>query len=248
MGYRWLKLWVDVLDDVKIHRLTDADFRLWITLLITACEEGRDGLITRTEDDLAFRNRRPIKQTKEGVGRLIKAGLIHRLSTGIMITNWLKRQQSPSKDRTARWRTKQRHGDGHGDDMGDGHGDGQKLRSTEVKKSPKEVDLIVGEDVACGILGDSTRNASPSTQPKPPQETTPQGWTQSHTTHRKPKACATLNCSRLPVIGHNGRWYCRECHTLINEDPHILSTIIAQPQDKQHEPAQLLADDDKFLR
>ena len=57
MGMSWFRLYADMLNDRKVQRLSDADFRVWINTLCIACREregkketGRIG----TEDDIVW--------------------------------------------------------------------------------------------------------------------------------------------------------------------------------------------------
>lgn len=102
---QWLRLWTDTLDDHKIAKLSDYEFRVWIFLLCCASEEDcSDGALTRPVADYQRRTRRVARHFQKALETFQSVGLITMDDGGkITITNWKKRQYK-SDNVTARVR------------------------------------------------------------------------------------------------------------------------------------------------
>lgn len=95
-----------MLDDPKIQRLSDRDFRTWINLL---CAAGAvdDGGIIGDDDDVAFLLRLPPSRACSALRRLQKIGVVDRRAGVWTITNFARRQARPS-DNPEAWRDRKR--------------------------------------------------------------------------------------------------------------------------------------------
>jgi hypothetical protein len=95
---RWLRLYVETLDDPKVQRLPDRLFRVWINLLCLAGKaEGR----LPAPADIGFALRLREAEARLAVDALVARGLLDRQGSELWPHNWSGRQ-FPSDDVTAR--------------------------------------------------------------------------------------------------------------------------------------------------
>lgn len=88
----WFRFYVEVPDDPKIHRLSDALYRLWVTCL---CLAARHNGILPNLDDVAYRARKPAARVKAMLLELASpaCGLLDQLEDGSFTPhNWKARQ------------------------------------------------------------------------------------------------------------------------------------------------------------
>jgi len=119
---RWLRLYVDILDDPKVAALTDRQFRIFTYILAAAAEAEEDGKIPMPPETLAWRIRIPIEDLLEALQALKSLSVVDFTDDQVTVTNWQKRQFR-SDDVTARTR---RHKANRTDD-GNVPGNGQEL-------------------------------------------------------------------------------------------------------------------------
>ena len=198
--YLWFKMWLDILDDPKMHKLRDRDFRTFVNLCGFAKEADLGGKIPLSTGEISYRLRQNEAALALSIGRLIKAlpGGVSQLPDGsIMLNNFRKRQEAGSKERTKKWREK-RHGDGHGDGGSDGHGDvdcdAKRFREENIKKDLREKSH-----------GDAGAPPAGAPEAPPPERPTP--------TPKGPR-CSTSGCDRIGTIREvNSKDYlCRKCY------------------------------------
>jgi hypothetical protein len=82
---RWFRSYADKLDNPKVQRLSDANYRAWDSLLCVACRY--DGLLPPLAD-LAFLLRRPPPVTAKLIDALMQAGLFVKTERGIEPHDW----------------------------------------------------------------------------------------------------------------------------------------------------------------
>src|SRR5215510_3889920 len=99
----WLRLYTDILNDVKVQRLSGDEFKAWINLLALAKEHG--GLIPPLED-VAFRLRTTEEEATRLVEVLVKRGLLDTDGANTAPHNWHIRQfeSDNSTERVKRFR------------------------------------------------------------------------------------------------------------------------------------------------
>ena len=99
----WLRLYTDILNDVKVQRLSGDEFKAWINLLALAKEHG--GLIPPLED-VAFRLRTTEEEATRLVEVLVKRGLLDTDGANTAPHNWHVRQfeSDNSTERVKRFR------------------------------------------------------------------------------------------------------------------------------------------------
>ena len=104
----WVKLYHEILDDPKMCRLTDRQYRRVIELFLLAGDYEMDGLLPGI-DDIEFRLRSP-EGLKEDIETLIECNILSVNELGeYFITRWLDRQNAMSnKERQARYRDSKR--------------------------------------------------------------------------------------------------------------------------------------------
>jgi len=93
----WIKLYLDMLDDPAVGRLSDALFRTFLQCLLAAGEAGDDGILPPAKD-LAWRLRVKPHILGQRLQALGEAGLLEKNSEGIWIVKGFRERQGPSKD------------------------------------------------------------------------------------------------------------------------------------------------------
>lgn len=103
----WFRFYNQAIRDPKVLRLSDSDFRLWVSLLAVASEN--DGSIPCLSDLKLLLNRR-LDHLSTGIDRLVKASLIDQLEAGYEPHNWTKFQYRSDKstERVQRFRERNR--------------------------------------------------------------------------------------------------------------------------------------------
>jgi hypothetical protein len=89
MSARWFRFYADAIRNPKVSRLSDKEFRLWVSVLAIAAEN--DGHIPSL-DALRFMLNKRLDHLSTGVERLLSIGLIDCLGCGYEPHNWLKFQ------------------------------------------------------------------------------------------------------------------------------------------------------------
>jgi hypothetical protein len=102
MNY-WLRLYTSILDDMKVHRLSDGQFRGWIKILCLA-KEG-DGLLPSV-DEVAFRLRISEAEAQSLTEELVRRGLLESDGEHLSPHNWDSRQFLSDADPTAALRAR----------------------------------------------------------------------------------------------------------------------------------------------
>lgn len=105
----WLKLYTDILDDPKVAKLTDYQFRVFIMCLAYAKEVNEGGYLAPASD-IAWRFRLPEKGVVEALLAMERAGIIAENDGRYYVVNFTKRQESPSPgaERVRRFREKKK--------------------------------------------------------------------------------------------------------------------------------------------
>ena len=100
----WIKLYHEMLDDPKMCRLTDRQYRRVVELLLLAGDYEQDGSLPEY-CDIEFRLRNP-EGLKEDIEILLKCGILSiDNQEGYYITKWKNRQCAMSnKERQSRYR------------------------------------------------------------------------------------------------------------------------------------------------
>lgn len=92
----WFRLYNDVLDDMKVQKLTPEQFKGWVNILCLASKN--DGILPNA-DEVAFRLRMDFEHSSSIVNGLITAGLlsVDPRTGNISPHNWKNRQQRMDK-------------------------------------------------------------------------------------------------------------------------------------------------------
>jgi len=91
---KWFRFWTDTLDDVKILKLSDYEYRMWTYLLAFACEsDSMSGECHCDVKSMSLRCRTQVNHFLKAIETFQKLGLVTINQNGfIEITNWSKRQ------------------------------------------------------------------------------------------------------------------------------------------------------------
>jgi hypothetical protein len=105
----WVKLYIDMLDDTKLGKLSRSHRLLFVELLLLAGECDADGGLINgdtpmTTEDIAWRLRADQSEVFAGKAELMKAGLLVIDADVTCITNFSKRQGRSQADKRAAWR------------------------------------------------------------------------------------------------------------------------------------------------
>lgn len=137
---RWFRFYDKALDDPKVQRLSPHLFKVWVNLLCIASKEG--GTLPTT--DLAFRLRVSETDAKSYLDDLILAGLIDIIDAkGTMQPHkWpeYQFQSDTSKERTRKWRGKNKKTDGDGDVTSQVTESDEKSDGAEQSRADTETD------------------------------------------------------------------------------------------------------------
>jgi len=149
----WLKLWHEMLDDPKMGRLTDRQYRRFVELLLLAGDYDQDGLLPSYED-IEFRLRTPEGLHDDMEYFYSITGLLSTDGIKSWITNWKKRQEAMTEtERSKRWREKQRK-----DEYYYNEDETKAQRNVRRSRSRKEVEVEVEREVDVEVV--SSNNLS----------------------------------------------------------------------------------------
>lgn len=100
---QWFRMYAEVLDDPKVQRLSGEEFKGWVNIMCLTAKH--DGVLPSVED-IGFALRLDAKKAEKLVSRLIAAGLLVEVETGLKPHKWDSRQYKPdvSTDRVKRFR------------------------------------------------------------------------------------------------------------------------------------------------
>jgi hypothetical protein len=90
MGY-WIKLYTEILDDLKVSRLPNESQLLMYKLFLLAGKIDKQGVLPDSTKDIAFLLRHNQAWIEKNIKPLINAGIVTN-STGYVITNFAERQ------------------------------------------------------------------------------------------------------------------------------------------------------------
>lgn len=103
----WLKLYHEILDDVKVCRLPDSSYRRFIECLLLAGELGEDGLLPEIEV-MAWRLRIDEKTCQQDMSRLALAGIVHLDESNRWVVTKFAERQAPVSDKERMRRMRER--------------------------------------------------------------------------------------------------------------------------------------------
>jgi DNA-binding transcriptional ArsR family regulator len=109
MQRTWIKLYLNIIDEVQMARLPNALWRRAIELSIMAGRHGDDGTLPSV-DNLAWRLRTTPRKLLEQLQALEQAGLVHRDLDGNWVVSKFACLQAPlsEAERSARYRARKR--------------------------------------------------------------------------------------------------------------------------------------------
>lgn len=104
----WLRLYTDILDDEKIAQLSDNQYRIFTFLMLMASENDSGGIVTQSQQQIAWRLRMSVNRIKSAIDKLHQLNIISFENNIITFINWHKRQYKSdnSTDRVKRFRNK----------------------------------------------------------------------------------------------------------------------------------------------
>jgi len=104
----WIKLYHEALDDPKMGRLTDSQFRLTINLFLLAGDYEMDGLLP-SKDDVQWRLRNP-NNFDEDIQALLDCGILIKDEQNNLIVSKFSERQAPmtAEERSRRRRERER--------------------------------------------------------------------------------------------------------------------------------------------
>lgn len=89
--YPWVKLYVEILHDPKMLRLSDAAYRFWIAILCMARSSSTPGVVAMTDEDIALHIHQPIAFVKSGLRACLAAGLVAMSAEGVVLPTFARR-------------------------------------------------------------------------------------------------------------------------------------------------------------
>ena len=88
----WLRLYNEIVDDPKMAKLSDAQFRCFMYLLCIANTQNERGKITMTNEEIAWRLRIPIDEITSTVTILCSLNIIENGGNYYSFVHWAQRQ------------------------------------------------------------------------------------------------------------------------------------------------------------
>jgi hypothetical protein len=106
---KWCRLYSEIIDDPKMAKLTDSQFRHFVLLLALATEQEKDGSIDMEPEDVAWRLRVEVDALCDTMARLKELKIFDNGYENPVFINWPKRQfrSDDSSERVKRYRAKQ---------------------------------------------------------------------------------------------------------------------------------------------
>jgi len=112
-GLPWVKVWVEILDDVKVGRLTEAQRWRFVQMILLAAEcDAAGALVTgdspMTHGDVTWRLRCDIKDLEKDIKDMCSAGLVHIENGVLVVTRFAERQGPTQAEKRIQWRARQK--------------------------------------------------------------------------------------------------------------------------------------------
>ena len=112
-GMPWVKLYTEILDDMKMNRLTDAQKWRFIQLILLAAECDAEGTLVTgdtfvTHEDVTNRLRCDSQELKKDMSKLKSLGLVTIDDGVITIVSFTNRQGPTQEEKRKKWRERQR--------------------------------------------------------------------------------------------------------------------------------------------
>jgi hypothetical protein len=180
MALKWLRLYTEILDDPKLFKLSDKDFRIFIDLMCVAQESDKGGIIDMSIPDIAWRVRLKEKDIQSTVDKLLSPNMA-------ILTN------ENGQLRFVAWEKRQFQSDNVGE---------------RVKRYRKKSETLqeTGEDEKCNgpeqTRPDQTQNRPDSDNQNVfvlPEWIPPEVWSEFQKVRKKKKAACTDYAHRLIV-------------------------------------------------
>lgn len=100
----WIKLYIEILDDPKMGRLTAEQWRRTVELFLLAGEQSENGILPSLAD-IAWRLRVDENELLQTMSELEQIGILNRDGDTWMVTNFARRQDAVSgAERSKAWR------------------------------------------------------------------------------------------------------------------------------------------------
>lgn len=103
MKRKWIKLYVEILDDPKMGRLPPRQWQIAVELFLLAGDMDQDGLLPPVED-MAWRLRMDADELLLVLSALAAVNIVHQSEPGWVVTHFQDRQFSESYERVKRYR------------------------------------------------------------------------------------------------------------------------------------------------
>ena len=109
----WIKLYTEMLDDVKLSRLSDAQKWRFVQLLLLAGECDAEGALVTgdspmTTEDVTWRLRIDTQTLVTDLEKLTELGLVHIEDGAIIITKFANRQGPTQAEKREQWKKRQK--------------------------------------------------------------------------------------------------------------------------------------------
>ena len=101
MSRTWIKLYTEILGDVKVGTLTDKQYRLMITCFLLAGQKDQKGFVGTTQEICWAMRHATVESAHKELTALSKCGIVSKTSAGWHLPNWEKRQKKPPSKQAA---------------------------------------------------------------------------------------------------------------------------------------------------
>jgi hypothetical protein len=99
----WLRLWIDILDNVELNELPESTCWAWALMLTVAKKIDQDGTLPEPKK-LAYLMHKPQAKVEGWISELVEAGLLERYGVTTRLHGWLRWQEPKDKSAAERMR------------------------------------------------------------------------------------------------------------------------------------------------
>ena len=96
---KWLRLYYEILDDTKVSKMSDKEFRIWILLMCYASEVDNDGQIPSDGAQISWRIREKLDEVVSALNKLNELEILVKNNGMLQFKNWQKRQYKSDDSR-----------------------------------------------------------------------------------------------------------------------------------------------------
>lgn len=176
----WIKLHTDIIDDIKVQKMSEKGFKMFVFLMLFCKERNQNGRVFCSLQDLKWRFRKKEKAITNALFELINLEIIKvyiddkeckdnddnlNFMSGFEFYNWNKRQYSDSYKRVKKHRSEKRYSNGQCNGQCNGDVTDTRARETDTET---ETDKDTPHPPK-GVSESENQKPKPKSKPKNPK-------------------------------------------------------------------------------